>query len=154
MASSSSWLTTITPSDRPHVRLIAFPHAGGSAAAFREWTALPTEVEVCAVQYPGRGPRHSEPACSSLDELCDAVISALKPTLDSGLPFAFFGHSFGSLAAAEVAIQLEARGLPTPIALLLSAHAAPGVALDDSQAALSQMPSDEVRRPPAPCTAP
>jgi surfactin synthase thioesterase subunit len=150
MPSPNSWLTgSLTPSvDQPHVQLIAFPHAGGSAASFRSWNDLPSEVDVVAVQYPGRGPRHTEPPCTKLDELCDAVIDALRPTLESGLPFAFFGHSFGSLAAVEVAKKLASRGLPVPIALLLSAHPAPGVALDDTQVTLSQTASDEVRRPP------
>ena len=142
-----SWLTTLTPSsDQPHVRLVAFPHAGGSASTFRDWPReLPPTISLCAVQYPGRGPRHAEVACANLEQLCDSVIDALLPTLDCGLPFAFFGHSFGSIVASEVARELAARHLPVPVALLLSAHPAPGVELDVAQAALSRVVSDEVR---------
>ena len=140
-------LTNLSATDQPHVRLIAFPHAGGSASAFRDWQDLPPEVELCAVQYAGRGPRRAEDLCTSLAELCDEVIGALRATLDSGLPFAFFGHSFGSLAAVEVAKKLAARSLTVPIALLLSAHPAQGVAIYEAQLSLSQTASDEVRPP-------
>ena len=142
-----SWLQPIdTPADAADVRLrlILFPHAGGSALAFREWE-MPQEFEVLAVQLPGRGPRHGEPACTSLAEVVDAVVDALRPTIVSGMPFAFFGHSFGSLVAVEVASVLEKRGLGLPRAVFVSAHPAPGTALDNMQANLSQTATDEVR---------
>ena len=145
----AAWLQPLnTPADTSDVRLrlILFPHAGGSASAFRDWE-LPAEFEVFGVQPPGRGSRHAEPHCTSLEALVDGVIEALRPTLDTGMPFAFFGHSFGSIAAVEVANALSERGLASPAAVFVSAHPAPGTGLDASQANLSQLPTDEVRRP-------
>ena len=137
-------LASVRPQENAHVRLIAFPHAGGSATAYRLWE-LPPEIELFAVQQPGRGLRHAEPSCSSLDELCNGIIEALRPTLDVGIPFAFFGHSFGSLVAVEVARTLEARGLGLPFMVLVSAHPAPGTALASEQTELSHIADDEVR---------
>ena len=138
-----AWLNVIRSSDSPVCRVFLFPHAGAGAAAYRDWE-LPPEFDIVAVQQPGRGPRRAEPACTSLDQLRDAVITALRPTLDEGVPFVFFGHSFGSIAAVEVARALADRGLAAPLALFLSAHPAPGVALDDAQLHLSQTATDEV----------
>ena len=138
-----AWLHVIKASDSPVCRVFLFPHAGAGATAYRDWE-LPPDFDLVAVQQPGRGPSRAEPACTSLDQLREAVIAALRPTLDEGVPFAFFGHSFGSLAAVEVARGLADRGLAAPLALFLSAHPAPGVTLDDAQHNLSQTATDEV----------
>ena len=73
-----AWLQPLNTPDAVEVRLrlILFPHAGGSASAFRTWE-MPQEFEVYGVQLPGRGPRRGEPACTSLAELVDAVVEAL-----------------------------------------------------------------------------
>ena len=137
------WLTPLRVSEgSAHVRLIAFAHAGASASAYREWD-LPSTCELYAVQLPGRGPRHSEPACTEMSALVEAVVEALAPTIATGMPFAFFGHSFGALVAAEVARALADRGKQLPLMLLLSAHPAPTVVLGEDQAALSQLPTDD-----------
>ena len=115
-------VSSVKPQVDAKARLIAFPHAGGSAAAYRDWE-LPAELELWAVQPAGRGARYSVRAATSLDELRDEVIEALKPTLDTGVPFAFFGHSFGCVLAVEVARALDQRALPLPLVLLLSALA-------------------------------
>ena len=51
------------------------------------------------------------------------ITAALTPLLD--LPFAFFGHSLGSIVGFEVVRELRRRQLPLPIALLVSSHTAP-----------------------------
>ena len=134
----------LRPNEDSQLRLIAFPHAGASATAYREWQ-LPAPYELWAFQPAGRGQRFSEPEASSLRELVNDVVDALRPTLDTGVPVAFFGHSFGCIVAVEVARRLIDLCLPTPLTLLLSAHPAPGVALDAAQATLSQSPTDAVR---------
>jgi surfactin synthase thioesterase subunit len=140
-------LVLLRAQENPSARLICFPHAGGSASAFHAWV-LPDEFEVWAVQPPGRGPRFAEQEISVLDLLRDEIIEALRPTIDNGVPFVFFGHSFGSLVAFEVARALSDRSLTLPMALLVSASPAPGTALPDTQARLSQSPTDTVCMPP------
>ena len=93
----------------------------------------------CSCQAVGRAVRRRHAELSEVE----AVISALEPTLETGMPFAFFGHSFGALVAAETARALAARERPVPLMLLLSAHQAPTAALGEEQAALSRLPSDE-----------
>ena len=124
------------------LRLICFPHAGGSASSYHVWVSLPDIIEVWVVQPPGRGARAAEPAFESLAAYAEAVVDALQ--LLHG-PLAFFGHSFGSLVALKAAQTLHSRGLPLPLMLAVSAHGAPGDGLPAAEAGLCAL-SDPVRR--------
>ena len=137
-------LIRLKPSSEAHARLITFPHAGGWTSAYQEWQ-IPNSLELWCIQLPGRGPRFLEPAYTSLERLCADVIDALQPTIDAGIPFAFFGHSFGSLVALEVSRGLGARELTTPLALFVAAHALPNEPLSAAEATLSQSTTNEVR---------
>ncbi len=93
---------------------------------FRDWSnGLPSDVEVCPVQLPGRGTRLMEPPYSRLSLLVEALIQALLPLLDK--PFALFGHSLGSLVSFELARQIWANHQVRPVRLFVSAGPAPQV---------------------------
>ncbi|MFI6645448.1 thioesterase II family protein [Streptomyces sp. NPDC050504] len=88
---------------------MCFPHAGGSATYYHPLAHSPSltgEVEVLAVQYPGRQDRRREPLVDDLVLLADQVASALGPFTDR--PLVFFGHSMGATVAYEVACRLGA----------------------------------------------
>lgn len=122
----SAWIAYRTARPAPRCRLYCFPFAGGSASIFRSWSAaLPPEIEVWPVQPPGREGRMREPALDSVAALVDALASELPPDPGNGLPFAFFGHSLGSLVAYELARSLRREGRPQPAQLFVSAHLAP-----------------------------
>ncbi|RDI64988.1 thioesterase II family protein [Nocardia pseudobrasiliensis] len=105
-------------------RLICFPHGGGGAATFASWAAqLPPEIELAAVQLPGRQNRIYEKLPASADALIEAVTEALLPLLEGSV--AFFGHSCGALLAFEVARALRAAGHPMPRRLFLSGQPSP-----------------------------
>ncbi|MFD0206915.1 MULTISPECIES: thioesterase II family protein [Saccharothrix] len=135
-----SWLRTFVPRPRPLLRLFCFPHAGGTAGAYRSWTGLlPPEVELVAVQYPGRHDRFGEPCVTSMEDLVAGAAADMRPLLDR--PYALFGHSMGATAAFETARAFQRAGLPAPVRLFASARAAPSrsrpVDVDtDSDAAL------------------
>lgn len=106
-------------------RLFVFPHAGAGASAYRLAAYLPDTVEVCTVQLPGRENRFAERALTSLDD----AVAALAPLIadHTDLPYAFFGHSMGSLIAFETARRLRALGTRLPDRLFLSGMRAPGL---------------------------
>ncbi|WP_369172360.1 thioesterase II family protein [Streptomyces sp. R28] len=108
------------------VRLLCFPHAGGAAGAFHDWAALaPPEIEVVAVQYPGRQDRFHEPCASTMEELADTITTALRWELTDDRPLALFGHSMGSSVAYEVARRLEEDPSHTLTRLIVSGRHRP-----------------------------
>jgi len=120
------WVLQTGKHPAPSRRLFCFPFAGGGGSVFRKWAAyVPTDIELCPVQLPGREGRISEPPFNQMDELADAATSALLPLFD--LPFAFFGHSMGALLAFEIARRLQKAGRPGPDLLIASAAVAPQV---------------------------
>jgi surfactin synthase thioesterase subunit len=102
--------------------LVFFPHAGGSANFYRGFVPPQRDVDVFAVQYPGRADRLREACHRDLTKLADDLAAEL--TALRGPSFTFVGHSMGAIVAFEVARLLEAAGLP-PVTLVASAARAP-----------------------------
>ncbi|NSC25677.1 thioesterase [Streptomyces albus subsp. chlorinus] len=124
----SPWIRRWSGHSAPRFTLVCLPHAGGTAGFYRPWAALtPPEVELLAIQYPGREDRFDDPGAADMQELVGAVADALEPLLDR--PYALFGHSMGSAVAWELAHQLTARSAPGPRRLFASGRAAPGTAV-------------------------
>jgi len=118
------WIAHARPSPAARLRLFCFPYAGGNAGTYRSWgERLPAGVEVLPVELPGRASRFREPLCRGAAEVVAQAAGALAPYLDR--PYAFFGHSMGSLIAFEFARQLRDRGLGEPLYLFASARRAP-----------------------------
>jgi medium-chain acyl-[acyl-carrier-protein] hydrolase len=121
----SPWVRRLQPDSAGELRLFCFPHAGGGASFFADWPRqLPPEIQVLAVQLPGREERLSEPPFTRLQPLLGALITALRPHLVP--PYAFFGHSMGTLLAFEVARQLREQGDHLPTHLIVSGRGAAG----------------------------
>ena len=109
--------------DTARFRVYAFHHAGGSASGYLWRKYFPDEIEVCAVQLPGRESRFMQAPITRMDAVVDELAPIIMSTVD--LPFAFFGHSMGALIAFNVARRLHAAGAPLPRQLFVSAHRAP-----------------------------
>lgn len=108
------------------LRLFCMPYAGGSSLTFRDWgQALPREVDVCAVQLPGRGARHFDPLFTRMEPLVRSLGEELLPFLDR--PYALFGHSMGALIAFELWRFLRRAAARQPALLLVSGGRAPDV---------------------------
>ncbi|MEV0902713.1 alpha/beta fold hydrolase [Actinoplanes sp. NPDC049802] len=117
------WVRRFHPADGAPIRLLCMPHAGGSASYFfRVAKALAPEIDVLAVQYPGRQERFSEPGLTSAREMADRLVEAVLPLLDR--PIALFGHSLGATVGFEVALRLQERGI-VPAAFFASGRRAP-----------------------------
>ncbi|MGH8077368.1 MAG: thioesterase II family protein, partial [Lysobacter sp.] len=123
MTHPTPWLVHRPGPKRP-VRLYCFAYAGGHAGVFMPWqAALEPDVEVCAVQMPGRGSRVRERPMTSIPALVEQIAQVIAVQDDR--PFAFFGHSLGALLAFEVARHGARNGLPAPAHLFVSGCEAP-----------------------------
>jgi pyochelin biosynthetic protein PchC len=86
--------------------VVCLPHAGGAASFFGPWTKdVGPDVELWAVQYPGREDRFTEPFSISVEDTATAVAEALLSLRDR--PVVLFGHSLGAVVAYETARLLE-----------------------------------------------
>lgn len=85
-------------------RLFCFPYAGAASSAFRLWNPkVPQNIELCAIDYPGRV--HLKTQCAeSMEDLVAAILPQIQSLQDK--PYSFYGHSFGSQVAFACAIEL------------------------------------------------
>jgi medium-chain acyl-[acyl-carrier-protein] hydrolase len=120
------------------IRLFCFHYAGASASIFRSWDgALSDEIELVAVQLPGREYRLDELLLTDMPGIAGLITEILP--LDK--PFVFFGHSMGALIEFEVARLLREQGLRQPEMLIASGRNAPQFKWRD--AGMQLLPDDE-----------
>jgi NADP-dependent 3-hydroxy acid dehydrogenase YdfG/aryl carrier-like protein len=76
------WLVRPSPNPQAQVRLFCFPYAGGGPAVFHNWAkGLPSEVELCVIQSPGRAARLFEEPFVRMEDKVGAMVPALRPYL-------------------------------------------------------------------------
>lgn len=124
----SDWFMPFKCSKNSYIRLFCFHYGGGSASAYKEWARdLVEQVDLIAVQLPGRESRFGEPLLDNVSH----VVNELYKSFDSYLerPFIFFGHSIGALIAFEFVRLLRKNGVPQPKHLIVSGTKAPQVPL-------------------------
>ena len=120
----SNWFQVARPVSEPRLRLFCFSYAGGNASTYRDWhKRLPSDVEVCSVQLPGRGSRFKEKAFTDLDSLLSTLAPEIQPYTTT--PYAFFGHSMGAQLAFELSRKLRDLGCMQPKCLIVSGRRAP-----------------------------
>jgi medium-chain acyl-[acyl-carrier-protein] hydrolase len=123
-SASGKWLVSHPASGVPRVSLICFPPAGAGASAYAGWrNLLPPDVDLFAVQLPGRENRFGETPLRS----CTEIVDQLAPVID-GLavrPVVLLGHSMGALLAFEVARWFQQQGRCAPALLITAGRAAP-----------------------------
>jgi len=124
----------------PRMRLFCIPYAGGGAQIYRAFSkSLPIDVEVCAVQLPGREKRFLERALDNVDAIVDQLAPVIGAEVD--LPYAIFGHSLGALVGFELVRRLRSEGRPPPVRLFTSGHRAPH--LPDPDPPIHHLPDAE-----------
>lgn len=130
------------PGGAARPRLFCLPYAGRGASLYRSLAGLAApDLEIRAVQLPGRENRRHEPSLNHLSSLVERLTAEVHPHLGDG-PFAFFGHSFGALLAYEVARRLGHAFGRWPTHLFVSACRAPH--LPSRGPSLHQLPDAEL----------
>lgn len=123
MKPHDAWLRRFRHGTGARARLVCLPHAGGSASVFRRWLDhLPDDIDLLAVQYPGREDRYTEAFATDIAPLADTLAEAIAPYTDR--PLYLFGHSMGASIAYELALRMERKGM-APAGVFASAHPPP-----------------------------
>lgn len=103
--------------------IVVFPHAGGSAASYRELAAaLAAGGDTFVVQYPQRAERINEPPAETVQELARGLFAA--GPWHRVAPLRLFGHSMGAVVAFEFARIAEVHSVAVE-KLCVSAGPAP-----------------------------
>lgn len=93
---------------------------------FRVWPKnLPSNVELLAVQLPGREKRIQDPPCRDINEIVKNIHADLQPYLDR--PLAFFGYSMGTRIAYELARTIRKHHNIEPAHMFMAACKAPHI---------------------------
>lgn len=116
------WLQ-IFAAETARARIVCLLRAGGTTADFAQWTGPFGDIEVCAVQLPGRLRRYSEPAVRTTEPIVQGVVQALQEL--EYLPLLLFGDCMGAILAFEIARELRRASLPLPISLIVGSYAPP-----------------------------
>ncbi len=107
------------------IKLYCLPYGGGSAASYLKWKgSLSKGIELCPVELAGRGKRFSEPFYESINEAVEDVYQQIHLEIDDS-PYAFFGHSMGSIILYELYFRLIERNHKPPVHLFISGRRAP-----------------------------
>ncbi|MFF1357770.1 thioesterase II family protein [Streptomyces sp. NPDC058297] len=123
---------------RQAVRALLLPYAGGSADAYRSWSAhLPPRIRATAVELPGHGRRVKQPPLDRVEDITEALAARLDPA--DREPLVLYGHSMGAQLALDLCRALCERGTP-PAGLMVAASAPPQVL---NRAASRRLADDE-----------
>ncbi|MFC4467020.1 thioesterase II family protein [Streptomyces xiangluensis] len=127
---TTAWIRRYHLSANSAVRLVCFPHAGGSASFFHPVSVrFAPEVDVVALQYPGRQDRRMEPCVEDIGKLADLLCEEIRGLSEK--PTVFFGHSMGAVLAFETALRLDELGVNPPRAVIASGRRAPSSHRDE-----------------------
>ncbi|WP_031075213.1 hybrid non-ribosomal peptide synthetase/type I polyketide synthase [Streptomyces sp. NRRL WC-3742] len=145
----NGWLRVLKPAANPRARVFAMAGMGGTTAGHIPLARhLPDDVELVAVQLPGRDGRADEQPVTDMMVLADHVAAAVSARLDA--PAVLYGHSQGSWLAWELAHRLAGQPATPPLALVAACGIPPQAEpteglrrLTDSAAVLDTLPTGE-----------
>ncbi|WP_215396288.1 thioesterase II family protein [Rheinheimera oceanensis] len=82
--------------------LVVMPFAGSGASVFNEWNQLNNNIDVVAIQLPGREKRFIETPYTDVKTAVDLELQQVLDAIDPNQPIAIFGHSLGAVLAYEM----------------------------------------------------
>jgi medium-chain acyl-[acyl-carrier-protein] hydrolase len=109
------------------LKLFCFSHAGGSSVGFVRWKSLlDPSISIYPVDLNGRGKKGSLPFYTGIEEAVKDLSTFIMNAAGSE-PYAFIGHSMGTIIAYEMCHYLKRVGFNEPVAVFFSGRSAPDV---------------------------
>jgi len=109
---------------RNKVILFAIPYAGGSMYSFNILKKYcPDFIDFCPIELPGHGARINDSLRSDIHEIVEDLYSQIERRIT--VPYAFFGHSMGSIIIYLLAKKITSFKKPLPSQLFVSGKAGP-----------------------------
>jgi surfactin synthase thioesterase subunit len=105
------------------MRAILLHHAGGDKYAYRNYTALGSEVSTFATELPGRGDRFTEPLLDSMEAIVEDLLAQVKSQV--GEPYVLVGKSMGALTGYLLMHRMMEAGLPLPMHVIFGSRKCP-----------------------------
>jgi surfactin synthase thioesterase subunit len=113
------------------IDLFLFPFAGGSKYSYNHFlNESLSKINLIPVEYPGRGSRIGEPLLSDMHKLVEDVYQQIKPQLTQ--PYAFYGHSMGTLVSYLVTKKIIREGIAEPRHLIMTGRGGPSAIKPES----------------------
>lgn len=120
------------PLPDPKLRIIAFHNAGSAESVYTapnsdlwKWLKGTKQIEMIALDYPGRDKILKEPFISNTQEMAEWCLSIVYDKIADGVPYLIWGHSVGTWVAFETLMLARQVGLPMPKAAFLNGFPAP-----------------------------
>jgi surfactin synthase thioesterase subunit len=108
------------------IPLVCLPFAGAGASFFYPWNAIADEeIEIVAIQLPGREWRIHEDPYRNAAKAADELFPEIAEELGGGGPVMFFGHSLGAVLAYELAHRFSASAAFQVTQLIVSGSPGP-----------------------------
>lgn len=109
------------------MKYIIFPHAGGTAAVYRELAdRLSGQLDVIVYEYDGHGKKRRMPFYKDIRSAVMQITAELMTGyLPEGEPFCLLGHSMGAYIALEAAYRMQQFYARQPEMLFISGQSSP-----------------------------
>ena len=126
IAEMNRWIIRQKIVKPPRFRLFCFPYLASGASAFSGWSEnISNDIEVCAIQYPGREERVEDKIYTDVKELVVKLAEVMLPLLDR--PFAIYAHSMGAGIAYELLRYLRSKKGIVPVHFFVGGWVAPHI---------------------------
>lgn len=124
MKNYTKWYKNFKPKPEAKIRLFCFHHSGGGASSYYRWLEhISPNIELIAIQLPGREDRFCEPVMSCLEDIIAELSEGFWAYKEK--PFYVFGHSLGALVGFEFVKAIRKVYSISPCYLVISAARAP-----------------------------
>ncbi|MBU3188241.1 thioesterase [Clostridium bowmanii] len=114
------------------IKLFCIPYSGASATVYLKWAQhLNKNIEIHAVELPGRGLKAGEKLCTDIDDIVEKIFKDVSEEIDETSEYAILGHSLGGLIAYELYYKLMKSKYKKPLHIFISGSKSPHLRIDE-----------------------